>query len=219
MKTRIGAFAAAALLSFPSMAQTDLPSSNDLQRAEIVWLSNTAGNSDFSSRSANSFLTQINTNAAQQATITRYLGGALSPSTGGLSLRRASGRAFLPGGEMLMDDLSPQCYAPGSGLIDWWQGETNAIDSVGGNDGTPVNGAGLDTGMVGSAFTLDGVDQAVMIPYANSMATTNFTVELWIYPNTGLDGKSQAFIFGQAYGRQLVITPKKGSTHSMVRLP
>lgn len=104
---------------------------------------------------------------------------------------------------MTLEDVSPQCYAPGSGLIDWWQGETNAVDSVGTNDGTPAGGAGLDSGMVDSAFSLDGDGQAIMIPYATNMATPNFTIELWINPGEQPGG--QSFLFGQAFGRQLVI--------------
>ena len=112
-----------------------------------------------------------------EVTTTYYRGGA---SGGGFSMFRSDS---LDSFDSFSGEIPAGCYAPGSGLIAWWQGETNAIDSVGGYNGTPVNGATLDSGEVGSAFTFDGVDQAVMVGYStNFFAPANFTIEAWVNP-------------------------------------
>ncbi len=149
-------------------------------------------------------VTTLNTNGTETVTVTHYSGLNAGTSSGGFSMMRSGAHTMLS----MDDDSLSSCYAPGSGLIDWWQGETNAIDSVGSNNGTPVNGAGLDSGIVGSAFTFDGEDQAIALPYTNSLAISNFTFEAWVYPQDQVDNADgQAFIFGQAYGRQLVLNP------------
>ena len=43
-----------------------------------------------------------------------------------------------------------------TGLISWWQGEGNAIDVLGGNNGTLVGGVTFAAGKVGQAFNLNG---------------------------------------------------------------
>ena len=47
--------------------------------------------------------------------------------------------------------------------MSWWPGDGNADDTVGGNHGTLVNGATFAPGMVGQAFSFDGVDDYVNI--------------------------------------------------------
>ena len=46
-------------------------------------------------------------------------------------------------------------------MIGWWPGDGNANDIMGSNDGTPVNGATFAAGLIGQAFSLDGVDDSV----------------------------------------------------------
>jgi len=45
---------------------------------------------------------------------------------------------------------------PPPGLISWWRAENNAVDSVGTNSGTLVNGAGFAQGVAGQAFAFTG---------------------------------------------------------------
>ncbi len=141
----------------------------------------------------------VSTNGTQEVTVTRLQSQPLS------SARLSSATA---GTEGLMSplDFSGGCVRPGSGLLSWWQGEWNVWDSLWNNPGEP--GAGFDEGMVGTAFSFDGSSQSVQVPYLTSpacLATPSFTIECWVCPLAQSAG--QAFIFGQAYGRQLVVTP------------
>ena len=81
------------------------------------------------------------------------------------------------------------CVPPSAGLVSWWKGDGNALDSVGGNHGTPYNVTNYAPGEVQQAFTFNGVNQWVEIPDSPSLNPTNaLTVEAWVYvsgnPNT-----------------------------------
>ena len=108
---------------------------------------------------------------------------------------------------MMAQPLSstPTCVQPGSGLVSWWRGEGNTLDYMGNNPGTPENGVGAGQGEVGEAFSFNGYNQWVEIPYAANLATPSFTLEGWIYPASNLSG--QVFIYGQSYGRQFDLEP------------
>jgi len=74
------------------------------------------------------------------------------------------------------------CTPPPSGLVSWWQAESNANDTVGGNNGALLNGASFAAGEVGQAFSLNGGGH-VRIPDApNLRFTTAMTVEAWVNP-------------------------------------
>ncbi|NVN91044.1 MAG: LamG domain-containing protein [Desulfuromonadales bacterium] len=71
-----------------------------------------------------------------------------------------------------------------SGLVAWWKAENNAYDSVGGNNGTPKNGATYAAGRVGQAFSLDGSGGYVLVgdPVPASLQIQNeITLSAWIY--------------------------------------
>jgi len=197
--------------------------SNAVQAASIVWLTNQVVQTTTAVASGTPPLAAVggvgsvpgvttllaSTNANQVVTSTRLFGQApftsgastasasLSPARQGLAASRTSGGpAPLTSGST--------CVRPGSGLVSWWKAENNANDSAGNNPGERVNGASYDSGMVGVGFSLDGsLEESVEIPYASTMATPTFTIEAWVYPSDWNGG--QAFIFGQAYGRQLIV--------------
>jgi hypothetical protein len=81
------------------------------------------------------------------------------------------------------------CVPPPVGLMGWWRGEGNSFDSFGTNTGTLLGGAGFAAGLVGQAFTFDGVDDAVRIPVSGPFTLPDvgigegFTVEAWINPS------------------------------------
>jgi hypothetical protein len=106
-----------------------------------------------------------------------------------------------------MDSLGG-CVRAGSGLVSWWQAEGNADDSAGSNPGQTPNDIAYVAGEVGQAFNFNGVNQSVQIPYSSGMATASFSVEAWVNPAHQIS--SQAFVFGQGYGRQLVVRPGSG---------
>jgi N-acetylneuraminic acid mutarotase len=108
-------------------------------------------------------------------------------------------------------DLSATCVQPPSGLVSWWQAEGDSSDAMGNNPGALVNGTSFAPGMVGLAFSFDqSSSQSVQIPYSTSLLTPAFTWEAWIYPTDFDLIDAQAWVFGQAYGRQLVMQAGPG---------
>ena len=77
-----------------------------------------------------------------------------------------------------------QCVAPPADLVSWWPGDGNANDIIDGNDGL-VNGATFAAGMVGQAFSFDGVNDEVKAPYAvNLNPTQALTLDAWVNMNS-----------------------------------
>ena len=72
------------------------------------------------------------------------------------------------------------CDEVPSGLVAWWSGEGTADDSCGGNHGTLMNGTTYATGRFGYAFSLDGVDDYIEIPYSPSFNLSSFTLQAWV---------------------------------------
>lgn len=56
------------------------------------------------------------------------------------------------------------CTPPPPGMISWWGGDNNALDIIGTNHGTLVNGATYAPGLVGQAFSFDGAGDYVTVP-------------------------------------------------------
>jgi hypothetical protein len=95
---------------------------------------------------------------------------------------------------VLVVNPAPVCVPPPAGLVAWWTGDGTADDLVGGNHGTLRNGAGFAPGMVGEGFSLDGIDDFVLIPDNRSLDMTSaLSFELW-FKMTGL-GASGAGVF------------------------
>jgi len=74
------------------------------------------------------------------------------------------------------------CVQPPDGLVSWWPGDGHAEDIVGSNHGTLQNSATFAPGMVGQAFSFDGVDDRVDVPDAPSLnpGTGSLTIEAWV---------------------------------------
>ena len=75
-------------------------------------------------------------------------------------------------------------------LIDpnsWWPGNGNARDIIGANDGTRRNGASYAPGIVGSAFSLDGVNDYIDV--GSGFDLDAMTISAWVFidpaTNTG----------------------------------
>lgn len=93
----------------------------------------------------------------------------------------------LPVGDPATDDLvvvPSVCITPPSGMISWWGGDNNALDMVGTNNGTLMNGADYDIGMVGESFSFDGTDDYVQTPDSSTLDITDqITIDAWINPS------------------------------------
>jgi len=73
------------------------------------------------------------------------------------------------------------CTPPPAGLVCWWRAETNALDEVGGHNGTPYNGVGFAPGEAGQAFVFNGTNSYVEVPDSPALRLTNeLTIEFWV---------------------------------------
>ena len=73
---------------------------------------------------------------------------------------------------------SQYCEALPPGAVHWWPGNDNTDDTLGGSNGTLVNGATYAAGKVGEAFSLDGSNDVVSLPSLTFGPT--LSVEGWI---------------------------------------
>ncbi|MBI3853733.1 MAG: DUF642 domain-containing protein, partial [Verrucomicrobia bacterium] len=75
----------------------------------------------------------------------------------------------------------PTCVPTPAGLVNWWPGESNATDVVGGVNGTLNGGLGFAAGEVGQTFSFDGVDDYVSFGNTTgNFGTNDFSIEFWI---------------------------------------
>jgi hypothetical protein len=75
-----------------------------------------------------------------------------------------------------------RCFPPPAGLISWWQGE-DGVDSVGPNNGVLGGGTSNEPGMVGLAFSFDGIDGYVeATDIGLPMGSSPRTLEMWVKP-------------------------------------
>jgi len=75
---------------------------------------------------------------------------------------------------------------PADGLVAWWRGEDNALDSVGGHHGTITGGTTYTNGQDGRSFEFDGVDSNVGVGMVDGFALNEdrpFTISAWIDTN------------------------------------
>jgi hypothetical protein len=73
------------------------------------------------------------------------------------------------------------CYPQPSGLIDWWPGNGNTNDIIGGNNGTIEGSVSYSTGEVGEAFNFGGTAyMTATAPSINTAPGTQATVAFWV---------------------------------------
>lgn len=79
--------------------------------------------------------------------------------------------------------LTSSAVQASTGLISMWRGEGNALDSIGSNHGTAINGATYAAGLVGQAFSFDAVDDYVDVPNSDSInfsPNQPMSISLWV---------------------------------------
>ncbi len=81
--------------------------------------------------------------------------------------------------------------SPPTGQVAWWRAEYDARDVMGYHHGTLQNGITFTNGVAGSAFSLDGVNDGIVVPGAEALniSSNGFTVELWM---RGLQNQSDS---------------------------
>ena len=83
------------------------------------------------------------------------------------------------GGNLSVMGISLPSAAVSDGLVGWWKLDGNALDSSGnGNDGT-VYGATPVDGIIGGAYSFDGVDDYITIDDFKNNINSKFTVSFW----------------------------------------
>jgi Concanavalin A-like lectin/glucanases superfamily len=88
-----------------------------------------------------------------------------------------------------------------SDLVALWSGEGNANDSVGGNNGQLLNGAGFATGKIGQAFAFHSIgDQVTASATDLPVGTSDRTIDCWIYIDEALGSDGDGFIAGYGKG-------------------
>jgi hypothetical protein len=81
------------------------------------------------------------------------------------------------------------CLPPPVGMTNWWPGDGNSFDIVGGLDGEFIDDATTGPGIVDEAFTLDGDGDFINVADdpALDLGTDDFTVDLWVNFNDTSD--------------------------------
>ena len=78
---------------------------------------------------------------------------------------------------------APECVAPPSDLVSWWDGDavtgTTAFDIQDGNDGTMNGDATTAPGLVGDAFSFDGVGDYVEVDMSSLKGSGAITMVSW----------------------------------------
>lgn len=67
------------------------------------------------------------------------------------------------------------CVDPQPGIVAWWRAENDAVDAIGGNNGSLAGGAGFTSGIVGQSFSFDGTGE-VVVPHDASLNLSAFTI-------------------------------------------
>ena len=78
----------------------------------------------------------------------------------------------------------------GAGAVNWWKGENNANDAVGGINGTFNGGPGYTTGKAGNAFSFSGAGQSVDLGSSvGNFGKADFSISVWVRPYPTGDNK------------------------------
>ena len=85
---------------------------------------------------------------------------------------------------LLTVNSPPACVSAPANLVAWWQGEENALDELGGINGTVTGSVSYAPGEAGQGFLFGGIDAAVNLGYATNLQLQNFTIECWIQRST-----------------------------------
>src|ERR1700744_723310 len=72
------------------------------------------------------------------------------------------------------------CAAVPDGIVSWWAAEGDAVDQIGGNNGTLGGNTTFGPGEVGRAFVFDGQQSYINLGAPTSLELQDFTIEAWI---------------------------------------
>ena len=99
------------------------------------------------------------------------------------------------------------CIQPPSGMVAWWPGDGNTNDISGTNPAVLQGGVVFAPGMIGQAFSFNGVDGMAKAPFSSALDIQSaITIEAWVNPSIPASGNIQA-IAGRYATYQLQINP------------
>lgn len=108
---------------------------------------------------------------------------AVQPAQAGdysVVVSNAAGESASDAATLTVSTNLPSCVPVPEGLVSWWTGDGHADDLLGENPGQLRNGASFVPGKVGQGFSLDGIDDYVLIPDSPSLRLTDeVTFEMW----------------------------------------
>ncbi|PWU11254.1 MAG: hypothetical protein C5B50_23755 [Verrucomicrobia bacterium] len=96
--------------------------------------------------------------------------------------------------------LQSNCTTMPASLIAWWQGEGSAQDTVGGNDGVLVGGAGYGPAIVNQGFVLSGNRSFVQLANLPALHSQSFTIEAWIKRASAVSATASGSRGGNIFG-------------------
>ena len=118
--------------------------------------------------------------------------------------------------------VAPSCDPPPSGLVSWWPGNGNALDIVGGNNGTLTNGVSYVAGEVGQGFNFNANSARVLVGNPANLQLQIFTIETWIQRASTTEASSDptsvaaggaGVLFGYGYGGYAFAINRNGSIY------
>jgi uncharacterized protein YegL len=101
--------------------------------------------------------------------------------------------------------LTLTCDGPPSGLVAWWQAESNALDSAGADNGIVTNGISYTAGKVGTAFNFDGTNGFIQTLDAPDLDPTNLTIEAWVRFSSLNSQRYGSYAGGPPAGEQFIV--------------
>jgi hypothetical protein len=121
-----------------------------------------------------------------------WINGTYYPNIGHLQYTSSSHFLYMTNGSLIDSvnlwskeisaDEVTQLYNSGTGTQYPFVGTfSSAVNQLGMDNGTLMNGASLSTGKIGQAFTFDGVNDYVALPDNSFNFTGDFSVSAWIY--------------------------------------
>lgn len=78
--------------------------------------------------------------------------------------------------------LEGLCVDPPLGMVSWWPGDGNEIDTQDGNSGDGTGGVAYAVGQVGTAFDFDGTSVVNAPNVSGNLNVQNLTIDAWVRP-------------------------------------
>lgn len=126
----------------------------------------------------------------------------------------SAGTALSAAATLSINSAHP-CVPPPDGLVGWWRGEGNDLDSAGTNNGAPVNGVSFVPGENGQAFHFNAITSGVNLGNPTNLQLQNFSLEAWIKRDSGTSCSYDAFtiahVLGGAWGAYGIGLNDKGN--------